>query len=133
MERRVVVRRIGLRHVRTSQFAGNYERALFERHYEGTFEITWEEQRRGERLASLRDEIHAFGVSRGTVTLKQIRHALVPSHFAEFRRPEYDNGVRELVDLGGIERKSRKGIAESERLHFLALQQQSLFGSPPAS
>jgi hypothetical protein len=104
-----------------SQFACDYERALFERHYEGTFEIAWEDQRRGERLASLRDEIHAFGVSRGMVTLKQIRHALVPCHFAEFRRPEYDNAVRELVDPAG----SSASRAESEGLHFLALPQQS--------
>jgi hypothetical protein len=60
----------------------------------------------------------------GRRTLKQIRHALVPKYFAGFRRPEYDNTVRELVDLGGIERKSaRKGITENERLHFVALPQ----------
>jgi three-Cys-motif partner protein len=116
-----------------SQFACDYERALFERHWEGTFEIAWEEQRRQGKLAQLRDEIHAFGVDRGTATLRQVRHALVPNHFAEFRRPEYDNAVRELVDRGGIERKSRKGITENERLYFVALRQQSLFGSPPAS
>jgi three-Cys-motif partner protein len=116
-----------------SQFACDYERALFERHWEGTFEIAWEEQRRKEKLALLRDEIHAFGLSQGTATLRQIRHALVSNHFAEFRRPEYDNAVRELVDLGGIERKSRKGITENERLRCVARPQQSLFRASPAS
>jgi len=37
--------------------------------------------------------------------------------------------MRQLVDLGGIDRSSRKGIKENERLNFVAMPQQSLFGS----
>jgi hypothetical protein len=36
--------------------------------------------------------------------------------------------VRELVDLGGIARKSLKGIKENEHLQFVALPERQLFG-----
>jgi hypothetical protein len=104
-----------------SQFACDYERELFERHHADSFELYWEEDRRKERLALLRDEIHTFGAERGPTTLREIRHGIVPYHFGEFRRPEYDNAVRELVDLGGIDRPNRRGIKDHEPLRFVAL------------
>jgi hypothetical protein len=104
-----------------SQFACDYERDLFDRQHSGSFEIYWEEDRRKERLVALRDEIYAFGIERKLTTLRDIRRAIVPRHFGEFRRPEYDNAVRELVDLGGIDRATRKGIKDTEPLRFVAL------------
>jgi three-Cys-motif partner protein len=112
-----------------SYFACKYERELFDRHYEGSFDIYWVEQKREAALAALRDEIHEVGVSKGTMTTREIVHALTPRHFGEFLGSEYNGAIRKLVDLGGIDRKSRKGIKENERLRFVAMPQDSLFGS----
>jgi three-Cys-motif partner protein len=112
-----------------SYFACEYERELFDRHYEGSFDIYWIEQKREAALAALRDEIHELGVSKGTITTREIVHALTPLHFGEFLGSEYNETIRRLVDLGGIERKSRKGIKENERLKFVTLPQLDLFGS----
>jgi len=112
-----------------SYFACEYERELFDRHYEGSFDIYWIEQKREAALAALRDEIHQLGVSKGTTTTRAIVHALTPLHFGEFLGSEYNETIRRLVDLGGIERKSRKGIKENERLTFVTLPQLDLFGS----
>lgn len=111
-----------------SQFACDYERELFGRHWQGSFELLWAEQRLQAELAKLREEIHARGIARGTMTLREIVHTLAPEHFGEFRRPEYSEAVRQLVDEGGIDRASRKGIGETEQLRFVALPQQRLLG-----
>jgi three-Cys-motif partner protein len=111
-----------------SYFACEYERELFNRHYEGSFEIVWNEQRRDEALAALREEVHALGASKGTISTRDIIHALTPLHFGEFLGSEYNEAIRKLVDLGGIDRPSRKGIKETERLKFVAMPQQHLFG-----
>jgi three-Cys-motif partner protein len=111
-----------------SYFACEYERELFATHWEGSFELEWERQRREADLAKLRDEIHALGLGLGTITLREITHTLVPRHFAEFLRPEYSEAVRQLVDLGGIARQSRKGIKENEHLQFVVLPQRQLLG-----
>lgn len=112
-----------------SYFACEHERELFDRHYEGSFDIYWIEEKREATLAALRGEIHEFGVSKGTTTTREIVHALTPLHFGEFLGSEYNEEIRKLVDLGGIDRKSRKGIKENERLKFVAMPQQSLLGS----
>jgi three-Cys-motif partner protein len=112
-----------------SYFACEYERELFDRHYEGSFDVYWIEQRREAARVALRDEIHRLGVTKGTMTTREIVHALTPLHFGEFLGSEYNEAIRELVDLGGIDRESRKGIKESERLKFVAMPQQSLFGT----
>jgi len=112
-----------------SYFACEYERELFERHYEGSFEIDWNCQEREVALARLLDEMHALGVSKGTMTPREIIHALTPVHFGEFLGSEYNETVRKLVDRGGIVRKSRKGITENESLKFVDMPQQHLFGA----
>lgn len=111
-----------------SYFACEYERELFDRHYEGSFDVYWIEQKREAALTALREEIHELGNSKGTMTTREIVHALTPLHFGEFLGSEYNEAIRKLVDLGGIDRKSRKGIKENERLKFVAMPQQSLFG-----
>lgn len=112
-----------------SYFACEYERELFDRHYEGSFDLFWIKQTREAARATLREEIHALGVSRGTLSRREIVHALTPAHFGEFLGSEYDEAIRSLVDRGGIERKSRKGIKETERLAFVQLPQFNLFGT----
>ena len=113
-----------------SYFACEYERELFERYYEGSFHIDWNRQERETTLAKLRDEMHTVGVSsKGTMTQLEMIHALVPLHFGEFLRSEYHEAVRQLVDLRGINRTSRKGIKDGERLRFVELPQQQLFGA----
>jgi hypothetical protein len=62
------------------------------------------------------------------MTLREITHTLGPHHFAVFLRPEYSEAVRELVDLGGFARKSRKEIKENDHLQFVAVRQRELFG-----
>jgi three-Cys-motif partner protein len=111
-----------------SHFACGYERELFERHHNGSFDIMWNEDRRHSALALLRDQIHALGVSRGSMTQQQIVHQLTPMHFGEFVTAEYHEEIRKLVDLGGIERSSRKGIKDNETLRFVAMPQQQLSG-----
>jgi three-Cys-motif partner protein len=112
-----------------SYFACEYERELFDRHYEGSLDIYWIEQEREDARAALRDEIHALGVLKGTMTTRAIVHALTPLHFGDFLGSEYSAAIRELVDVGGIDRKSRKGIKETETLKFVSMPQQSLFGT----
>ena len=63
------------------------------------------------------------------MTTREIVHALTPLNFGEFLGSEYNEAIRKLVDLGGIDRKSRKGIKETERLTFVKLPQQQLFGA----
>jgi three-Cys-motif partner protein len=112
-----------------SYFACEYERELFDRHYEGSFDVYWMEQKREAGRAALRDQIHELGVSKGTMTTREIVHALTPLHFGEFLGSEYNEAIRKLVDLGGIDRTSRRGIKENERLKFVTMPQPSLFGS----
>lgn len=112
-----------------SYFACEYERELFDRHYEGSFDVYWIEEKRETAHAALRDEIHELGISKGTITTREIVHALTPVHFGEFLGSEYNEAIRKLVDLGGIDRKSRKGIKENERMKFVAMAQQGLFDS----
>lgn len=111
-----------------SYFACEYERELFDRHYEGSFDVYWIEQTRETARSALRDEIYALGLSRGAMTTREIVHELTPLHFGEFLGSEYNEAIRTLVDRGGIDRKSRKGIKETERLAFVALPQLDLFG-----
>ena len=111
-----------------STFACEYERELHDRHYDGSFELEWEKERRETRLAALQDEIHALGVSRGEMTQQEIIHELVPRHFSEFVTTEYHREIRKLVDAGGIDRPSHTGIKDRERLRFVSKPQQSLFG-----
>lgn len=111
-----------------SHFACDYERELFERHHDGSFDVLWNEDRIRTALAFVRDEILALGISRGSMTRQQVVHELVPKHFGEFTSAEYHEAIRKLVDLGAIDRSSRKGIKDNERLTFVELPQQQLFG-----
>ncbi|HEY3544141.1 MAG TPA: three-Cys-motif partner protein TcmP [Gaiellaceae bacterium] len=111
-----------------STFACEYERQLHDRHYEGSFELEWEKERRAARLAQLQGEIHALGVSRGAMTQQEILHELAPLHFGEFLTTEYHREIRKMVDTGGIDRPSHTGIKNRERLTFVEKPQQTLFG-----
>jgi three-Cys-motif partner protein len=110
-----------------STFACKYERELHDRHYDGSFEIEWERERREARLADLQDEIHALGVSRGVMTQQDVIHDLVPKHFGEFVTTEYHREIRKLVEAGGIDRPTSVGIEDRERLTFAQKPQLGLF------
>lgn len=112
-----------------SYFACEYERDLFDRRYEGSFDVYWIEQRRDVARTALRDEIYTLGISHGAMTTREVVHELTPLHFGEFLGSEYNEAIRTLVDRGGIDRKSRKGIKENERLTFVALPQLDIFGT----
>jgi hypothetical protein len=94
-----------------SYFACEYERELFDRHYEGSFDVCWIEQKREAARAAVRDEIHALGVARATMTTHEIVHLLTPLHFGEFLGSEYNEAIREIVDHGGIEADVAKGAS----------------------
>jgi hypothetical protein len=94
-----------------SYFACEYERELFDRHYEGSFDVYWIEQKREAARAAVRDEIHALGVARATMTTHEIVHLLTPLHFGEFLGSEYNEAIREIVDHGGIEADVAKGAS----------------------
>jgi hypothetical protein len=84
---------------------------------EGSFELEWERLRRVGGPCQAPRGIHALALGLGTMTLREITHTLVSRHFAVFLRSEYSEAVRELVDLGGFARMSRKGIKENDHLH----------------
>jgi hypothetical protein len=67
-----------------SYFACEYERELFDSHYELTFEIDWERQRRVCALAELRNEIHVLGLRHGSMSVRDIIHMRRPGTSESF-------------------------------------------------
>ncbi len=109
-----------------SDIACVYERRLWDRAHEGTFDLMLAEESRSRGDGGLRDRIHALGVAHGTLSRQQIIHALAPQHFGQYRSSEYAKAIRELVSIGGIDRSSTSGIEDREPLRFVGLAQQSL-------
>lgn len=112
-----------------SDIAAGHEAELFKARFDGTFEISWEEQKRRERRDRLRSEIHSWGLDRGFVTPEDVHLHFGPVYFGKWRTSDYDNCLRELVDLGGIDRVGRSGINRKERLRFAVTLQADLFDS----
>lgn len=113
-----------------SDIAAGHEADLFMARYDGTFELDWQRQRRADRRDVLRDEIHAWGLKRGTATQEEVLLALAAEHFGQWRTSDYHRCMRELVDLGGIDRDRAEGIKRGERLRFSPTVQRSLFADP---
>jgi three-Cys-motif partner protein len=105
-----------------------YERRLWDRAHEGTFDLLLSEEARGRGDGALRDRIHELGVAHGMLSRQEIIHTLAPQYFGEYRSSEYAKAVRELVSIGGIDRSSATGIEDREALRFVELAQQSLLG-----
>ena len=116
-----------------SDIAAGHEADLFKARWEGTFEVDWQRQRRADKRDLLRTEIHRWGLERGTATSEQIILHFAPEKFAEWRTSDYAACVRELIELGGIDRpRGAGGITNKERLRFVPTIQESLF-APSAS
>lgn len=113
-----------------SDIAAGHEAELFKARFEGTFELDWQRQRRADRRDVLRDEIHKWGLAKGSATQEEILLALAPEHFGQWRTSDFHRCVRELVEMGGIDRDRPQGIKRGERLRFSPTVQASLFGAP---
>lgn len=109
-----------------SDMACVYERSLWDRANEGTFDMMLAEETRTRGDGRLRDLIHEIGLAKGVLTRQQIVHTLAPRLFGEYRTSDYAKAIRELVSNGGIDRPSSKGIEDKEELRFVPLAQQSL-------
>jgi three-Cys-motif partner protein len=112
-----------------SDIVAKYERELFDARFEGSFDLTWAAEDRVQRKAALRTEVHEFGLARGDATPQQVFLHFGPIHFAEWTQTDYSQCLRELVDLGGIDRANATGIKPKERLRFVPIAQGDLFGS----
>jgi three-Cys-motif partner protein len=85
-----------------SDIAAGHEAELFKARFGGTFELDWQRQRRTDRRSVVRNEIHRWGLERGTATPEDVYLGFAPEYFGEWRTSDYDAMLRELVDLGGI-------------------------------
>lgn len=112
-----------------SDIVAAYERELFKRRFEGTFDVQWEIERRTRAMDELRDEVHAFGLaSQGARPIDVYLH-FAPVHFGQWTQTDYNKCLRELVQRGGIERNGSSGIKQREMLTFAPIAQSDLFGS----
>jgi three-Cys-motif partner protein len=111
-----------------SDIAAKHEENLFNARWEGTFEIDWELQKRTERRDQLRGEIHRWGLDLGHASFEDALKYFAPEKFGEWRTSDYAACLRELVTLGGIDRRrGTAGITEKEQLNFVPTIQESLF------
>jgi three-Cys-motif partner protein len=111
-----------------SDFVSGYERELLEAHNEGTLFAGNEEAQRGEDRARLKQEVHAFGLARGSASQLNLYMHFASRQFGRWRQTDFNVCLRELVADGGIERATAKGIAPNEQLRFVPLAQPDLFG-----
>jgi hypothetical protein len=110
-----------------------YERKLFAERYEGSFDIELAENKRAEDWVVLRKEIHAYGLAREEHTTPvQVYMHFAPIHFEKWLQSDYDKCLRALIDERGIERITHVGIKPDEKLRFVPLVQEDLFGSSSA-
>jgi three-Cys-motif partner protein len=116
-----------------SDIAACHEADLFAARWEGSFEITWQQQRRADKRDVLRSDIRRWGLERGRASFEQIVLHFAPERFGEWRTSDYAACIRELVELGGIDRpRGTAGIGNKEQLTFVPTIQESLF-APSAS
>jgi three-Cys-motif partner protein len=111
-----------------SDIACVYERSLWDAAHEGTFDLVLAEEGRKRGDGDLRDLVHRTGLVAGDITRQQIVHLMAPRLFGKHRTSDYAKAIRQLVDSGGIDRASSKGIDDHESLRFVSLDQQSLLG-----
>lgn len=111
-----------------NDIAAKHEAGLFKTRFDGTFDMAWKRDERASQRSALRDAIYAWGLERGTATPLDIYMHFTPIEFGRWETHDYDECLRELVALGGIDRKAAKGIKAKERLRFIPMAQESLFG-----
>jgi three-Cys-motif partner protein len=115
-----------------SDIAAKHEAKLFSARYDGSFDTAWKREERASERITLREEIHAWGLQRGTARPLDVYMHFSPIHFARWEIHDFDECLRELVDKGAIDRKSRHGIKDRDKLKFLPIAQGTLFGSATA-
>jgi three-Cys-motif partner protein len=115
-----------------NDIAAKHEAGLFKARFDGTFDMAWKRDERAGQRAALRDAIYAWGLERGTATPLEIYIHFTPMEFGRWETHDYDECLRELVALGGIDRKTAKGIKAKEKLRFIPMAQGSLFGAADA-
>lgn len=115
-----------------NDIAAKHEAKLFSERFDGSFELAWKRNERASQRAALRDEIYAWGLQRGRARPLDVYLHFSPLHFARWETHDYDECLRELVDMGGIDRKSPRGIKNREHLRFIPIAQGTLFGSADA-
>jgi three-Cys-motif partner protein len=112
-----------------SDFVCGYERQLLEAKNEGTLFSGHEDDERLERRAALKKEVHAFGAQREVATPLSVYMHFASQKFGEWRQTDFNICLRELVEEGGIERATPKGIGQNERMRFVAIPQADLFSA----
>jgi three-Cys-motif partner protein len=115
-----------------NDIAAKHEARLFVARFHGTFELAWKRDERATQRAALRDAIYAWGLERSIATPQEIYMHFTPIEFGHWETHDYDECLRELVALGGIDRKTAKGIKVKEKLRFIPMAQHSLFGASGA-
>lgn len=115
-----------------NDIAAGHEGDLFTARFEGTFELAWKRGERAQQRTALRDAIYAWGLERGIARPLDIYMYFTPLHFGRWRIHDYHECIRELVTMGGIDRKTPKGIKDREKLRFISIAQGSLFGTVEA-
>ena len=117
-----------------SDIAASHEAELFETRFDGSFDIEWQRQRRRERKDALRSEIHEWGLAQRVASPEDVHLHFAPDFFGEWRTSDYNQCLRELVELGGIDRDRSAGIKPKEQLRFVPTLQGSLLaGETPES
>src|SRR6185437_12617065 len=111
-----------------NDIAAKHEANLFAARFDGSFDMTWKRDERARERALLRDAIYAWGLERGVATAFDVYLQFTPVEFGRWETHDYDECLRELVGLRGIDRRNARGIKIKEKLRFIPMAQGSLFG-----
>lgn len=109
-----------------SDIAYRYEQSLKEEQDAGVMTL-WHHDDERQRLTDLRNRIFAAGLAAGTASREQLIHELAPQLFGLYTSTEYAKAIRELVQVGRIDRPNATGIEPRESLRFIEPPQTSLF------
>jgi hypothetical protein len=109
-----------------SDIVCRYERALKKEEDAGVMTL-WQDSEERQRLTDLRNRIHATGLASGRASREDIIHKLAPELFGLYNSTEYAKAIRELVQVGLIDRPTAVGIEPREPLRFIEPPQASFF------
>jgi three-Cys-motif partner protein len=117
-----------------NDIAAGHEADLFKARFEGSFDVQLKQAERHDQRAALRSAIHSWALERGgwATPLEVLMH-FTPIEFGRWRSSDYNECLRELVRLGGIDRPTPRGIEEKEKLHFIPIAQASFFDTIASS
>jgi hypothetical protein len=86
----------------------------------------WHHEHERQRLTDLRDRVFAVGRAAGTATRERLVHEIAPQQFGLYTSTDYAKAIRELVNLGCIDRPNAVAIKDREPLRFIDPPQTSL-------